>query len=186
MAADYVFDRFLRDGTDTGAEDVSEGRNSSRHSADQLAPALDPRSRASIARAMDVYADLFQDVFAAFARDVTDEVALVVSGRAPTTVRIMGRPGIDAGANVWIHNISGVPAPAFQLRVSDLTSAAGGLLSAGRFDIEPAAFPASAERCRSAWLSVPIPADLDLGVYHGHVLAEGVGDASITVKLIVR
>ena len=144
------------------------------------------RLRSSLARSADRYADLLQRVVSGFADEISETVVgAAANNNAQTDVTLSGRPGATAGAFVWIHNTQAELLPEFRLRLTDLTHADGHRLSPIRREINPAVFAASALERRSAWVSVTVPADARAGIYYGHVLAEGLADAAVSVRLVV-
>jgi hypothetical protein len=144
------------------------------------------RLRSSLARSADRYADLLQRVVSGFADEISETVVgAAANNNAPTDVTLSGRPGATAGAFVWIHNTQAELLPEFRLRLTDLTHADGHRLNPVRREINPAVFGASALERRSAWVSVTVPADARAGIYYGHVLAEGLAEAAVSVRLVV-
>lgn len=185
-AANFVFERFIekdpspQTSTEAAQQGFGPGDAQSATSTDRL------RRRSSLARSVDLYADLSQRVFNSFASGIADALALGDAGEeVPEPVRLLGRAGSDARGVVWIHNISGVLMPGFRLRMTDLSQSDGSRLSSSEGRIDPARFEPSAEARRSAQLTVGIPEGAGSGIYHGHVLAEG-PDAAVAIRLVVH
>jgi len=180
-AAGYVFER-LAAGVDGAGIDREIPRDDVGGSTFQ-----GMKARTSLARAVDTYSDLLRSAFTSFASDVTQAVARDPEPVAqPTPVTLVGSPGSAAGATAWIHNTSGSFVPAFNLRITDLFRADGSRLSADLGSTEPDWFEASMDQRRSAWVSVEVPAEAGLGVYYGHLLAKGLPDAAVPLRLVVR
>jgi len=174
-AADLVFDTIMQ-GVDPDHTTEVGAPTGARHL----------RLRSSLARSADRYADLFQRVVSSFADEISETVVgAAANNNAQTDVTLSGRPGTTAGAFVWIHNAQAELLPEFRLRLTDLTHADGHRLSPIRREINPAVFAASALERRSAWVSVTVPADARAGIYYGHVLAEGLAEAAVSVRLVV-
>ena len=147
--------------------------------------------RNSVARAIDLYADLLGETFALYAdaieqvlrRDGGARPAVSAGGGSP--VAINGAPGEEATATVWLHNVTGSPLSAAELRLTGLSAHDGRTLPVA-CAFSPPALDVAAGSSASAGLSVTLPPDAAAGVYHGLVLASGAPAASVPVLLTVR
>jgi hypothetical protein len=185
QAADFVFEILLaEDATSTTEglrQDFGDGGAGTAYSIGLQ------KFRSSFARSMDLYADLFQSVFTSFASGMMENLTMTgVGPDPPAFVILVGRPGTEADAVVWIHNTSGGLVPGFHLRMTDLTRADGSRVGFLDGTTAPKEFPPSAERRRSTRLTVRVPEDAGPGIYYGHLLAEGLPDASLALRLIVQ
>jgi hypothetical protein len=144
--------------------------------------------RTSVARALDLYTDLVRRSFESYADLVEQslrtggvQVGGAEDGQAELTLQAPA--GGRAGGTVWLHSTNDRPATAV-LRLTGLTAHDGLVVpgTAGSFD------PATVRIAPGA--SVPARLALTLdgavpGVYRGHVLAEGLPDAALAVRLVV-
>jgi hypothetical protein len=146
--------------------------------------------RANVARAIDLYMDLFQRTFEAYAdlteaalrrRDVTiggDGVG--ASPPAPLALRI-GEDGVAEG-EVWLHNATGAPVGPDRVSTTPLWSHAGDVVPAADVLIDPPVLPALAPG-DSARATVRIDTScVPAGRYHGHLLTP---QAALAVDLTV-
>jgi hypothetical protein len=143
--------------------------------------------RVTVARALDLYADLVRSSFEGYA-DLMDQM-LRSRGVELDSVRggpltLQGAVGARASGTVWMHNTTARPASAVP-RLTDLASHDGRVVpaSAGRF--QPAALTIEPSASTSATVEVVL-SDAAPGVYRGYVLARGLPDAALPVRLLVR
>jgi hypothetical protein len=180
QAATELFDRLLAEAT---------GRRTPALRADEALRALAetggdglPDMRAAVARAIDLYADLFRETFTLYA----DVVELAVRGpRTTVAVELSGLPGAEAAAPVWIHNTTQAPLEAIALRITDLAAHDGSNVTAAVASFAPAEFDVPAGTSASATLAIAVPPAAAPGAYHGHVLAAGLPAVSVPVRLLV-
>lgn len=159
---------------------------------DGAAPAADavPPMRAAVARAIDLYADLFRETFGLYA----DLVDLAVRGQGASVsaaggaapVALTGRAGAQATAPVWLHNGGETALAAVELRVTDLAAHDGAAVPGARAGFSPAALDIAAGASASSTLAVAVPDAAVAGAYHGLVLASGLPRASVPVLLVVE
>jgi hypothetical protein len=143
--------------------------------------------RATVARAIDLYADLFRETFELYA----DVVELGVLDRGPVSangspVALTGAPGDEAAAQVWIHNTTDSPLEAIALRVTDLAAHDGATVHGGLAAFAPARLDVAAGASASTMLALEVPERTAAGAYHGLVLASGLPAASVPVLLVVE
>lgn len=145
--------------------------------------------RAAVARSLDTFSDLVAEMTAAFAEVVDTTLRSVDAGGAAQPdqpVALAGPPGGRARATVWIHTTAGAPAEVVSLRLTDLTAHDGTVLPGSSASFVTSTTPAASTTRASAQIEVAIPTGLATGVYHGHVLAAGVPDAALPVRLRVE
>ena len=148
--------------------------------------------RGSVARAIDLYADLLGDTFTLYA-DAIEQVLRPGGGArgnsssaTGSAVALTGRPGEPATATVWLHNVMGSRLTAAELRLTSLTAHDGRTLDGVAHSFAPATLDVAAGSSASSTLSVTLPPDAVPGAYHGLVLASGAPAASVPVLLTVR
>jgi hypothetical protein len=140
--------------------------------------------RTSVARALDLYSDLVRRSFEGYA-DLVEQrlrdraVRFHDAGPGPGELVVQA----PAAATVWLHNTTDQPALAV-LRLTTLTAHDGSTVpgSAGRFD--PAEVRIAPGASVAARLAVGL-AGVAPGVYRGHVLAQGLPDAALALRLVV-
>jgi hypothetical protein len=145
--------------------------------------------RVNVARALDLYTDLVRRSFESYAELMEQtlrargvQVHAAEDGQA-ALLTMQGAAGARAAATVWLHNTTDRPAAAI-LRLTGLTAHNGLVVpaAAGRFQ------PTSVRLAPGASVSVRLALALDdvtAGVYRGHVLADGLPDAALPVRLLV-
>jgi hypothetical protein len=190
-AASEVFDRLIAEIAGREAprvrvdEDVDVGSGP-----DGARPTTLSQMRAAVAGAVDLYADLFRETFQAYA----DVLELAARGRGGTVsssegagapVALAGGPGQQATTAVWVHNATGSPFAGIALRVTDLAAHDGVTVRGAAASFSPAVLDVGAGASASATLTLSVPRAAPAGAYHGHVLATGLPEASIPVRLVV-
>jgi len=143
--------------------------------------------RVIVVRALDLYADLVRRSFEGYA-DLMDQMVRsrgveLDSGRGGL-LALQGAAGARATGTVWMHNTtaqrtSGVP------RLTDLASHDGSVVPASAARFQPATLAIEPSASTSATVEVAL-GNVAPGVYRGHVLARGLPDAALPVRLLVR
>ena len=144
--------------------------------------------RTSVARALDLYTDLVRRSFEGYA-DLVEQrlrargVRLHGADPGPGELTVQAPAGTTAAGTVWLHNTTDEPAAAV-LRLTVLTAHDGPTVpgTAGRFD------PAEARIAPGASVAARLAVGLEgvaPGVYRGHVLAEGLPEAALPLRLVV-
>jgi hypothetical protein len=144
--------------------------------------------RTSVARALDLYTDLVRRSFEGYA-DLVEQslrargVRLHGADAGQGELTVQAASGDTAAGTVWLHNTADEPAAA-GLRLTVLTAHDGPTVppAAGRFE------PAEARIAPGASLAARLRVDLEgiaPGVYRGHVLAEGLPEAALPLRLVV-
>jgi hypothetical protein len=143
--------------------------------------------RVIVARALDLYSDLARRSFEGYA-DLIDQTlrsrGVQLDSGPGGLLTLQGAAGVRATATVWMHNTTTQPASA-EPRLTDLVSHDGRTVpaSAGRF--QPAVLTIGPGASTSATVEVAL-GHVAPGVYHGHVLASGLPDVALPVRLLVR
>jgi hypothetical protein len=144
--------------------------------------------RTSVARALDLYTDLVRRSFEGYA-DLVEQnlrargVRLNGADPGPGELTLEAASGATAAGTVWLHNTTDDPASAV-LRLTTLTAHDGPVVpeTAGRFE------PAEARIAPGASVAACLAVDLEgvaAGLYRGHVLAEGLPEAALALRLVV-
>jgi len=145
--------------------------------------------RINVARALDLYTDLVRRSFESYA-DLVEQTlrarGVQLNGAddgQPGRLTVQGTAGAQATGTLWMHNTTDGPASAV-LRLTDLTAHDGRVVPAcaGRF--EPPALNVGTGASLSASLTLAL-GDAEPGVYLGHVLAGGLPDVALPVRLVV-
>ena len=143
--------------------------------------------RVIVARALDLYADLVRRSFEGYA-DLMDQMlrsrGVQLDSGPGGLLTLQGAAGTRATATVWMHNTTARQASA-EPRLTDLASHDGQVVpaSAGRF--QPAVLTIGPGASTSATVEVAL-GHVAPGVYRGHVLARGLPDVALPVRLLVR
>ena len=144
--------------------------------------------RANVARAIDLYMDLFQRTFEAYA-DLTEtalrrrDVSIGGDGASPTaplTLQVAD-DGVAEG-ELWLHNATGAAIGPDRVSATPLCSHAGHVVPVADVTIEPSTLPAVAPgKSARAVVRVDI-GRVPAGRYHGHLLT---ARAALAVDLTV-
>jgi hypothetical protein len=143
--------------------------------------------RVTVARALDLYADLVRHSFEGYA-DLMDQMlrsrGVELGSADGGLLTLQGAAGARATGTVWMHNTTARQASAIP-HLTDLASHDGRVVpaSAGRF--QPATLTIEPSASTSATVEVVL-GDAAPGVYRGHVLARGLPDVALPVRLLVR
>lgn len=143
--------------------------------------------RVDVARALDLYGELVRRSFEGYAdlleqRQRASEVRVNVGDDGPLTLR-GAADGAGAAGTVWIHNTTDEPART-ELHLTDLTAHDGKVVPASTGCFEPAALTIAPGGSASARLEVVVDG-FPAGIYHGHVVAGGLPEAALPVRLVI-
>jgi hypothetical protein len=144
--------------------------------------------RATMARALDLYSDLVRRSFEGYA-DLVEQslrvrgVRLHVGDDGPAELIMQGAAGARAAGTVWLHNTTDKPASA-GLHLTGLTAHDGRVVPGTAASFEPATVLISAGSSVAARLTLLLDG-VGLGLYRGHVLADGLPNAALPVRLLV-
>ena len=143
--------------------------------------------RVTVARALDLYADLVRSSFEGYA-DLMDQMlrsrGVEFDSDGGGLLTLQGGAGARAAGMVWMHNttarrVSAVP------RLTDLASHDGRVVPASAGSFQPAELTIEPGASSPAMVEVVL-GDVAPGVYRGYVLARGLPDAALPVRLLVR
>lgn len=145
--------------------------------------------RINVARALDLYTDLVRRSFESYAELMEQtlrargvQVHATEDGQA-ILLTVQGATGAHASGIVWLHNTTDRPAAAV-LRLTGLTAHNGLVVPAAAGRFEPTAVHIAPGAAVSVRLALAL-GDVAPGVYRGHVLADGLPDAALPVRLMV-
>jgi hypothetical protein len=189
---------FQRLGVQTAAQVIEGfidllGAGGATRSADRVTdPSTGPEPgfaqlRVDVARALDLYGELVRRSFEGYA-DLLEQRQRANGARAdagddgPLMLRVAA-DGAAAAGTVWIHNTTDGPACA-ELHLTDLTAHDGKVVPSSTGCFEPAALTIAPGGSASARLEVVV-AGFPSGIYHGHVVAGGLPEAALPVRLII-
>ncbi|WP_328520545.1 hypothetical protein [Kribbella sp. NBC_00359] len=144
--------------------------------------------RAVIARTFDVYSTLFLqsvDLLEDLLQEGLSTALPEASSVAASSLVLAGSRGDRPAARLWICNSTNLPATNVVVWMTDLTAHHGAIIRARNGAVAPDALTVPAGGIEPAGLTVAIPDDAAAGVYHGHVLAVGLPDASLPLRLVV-
>jgi hypothetical protein len=143
--------------------------------------------RVIVARALDLYSDLVRRSFEGYA-DLMDQTlrsrGVQLDSADGGLLTLQGAAGARATGTVWMHNTTEQRSSA-EPRLTDLASHDGRVTpaSAGRF--QPTVLTIEPGASASATLEMAL-GNVAPGVYRGHVLARGLPDVALPVRLLVR
>jgi hypothetical protein len=140
------------------------------------------RARADAERVLDAYGD--------WARQLLDGVFGLAEGEPGAEVLVLGpvAPGATTEAHLWLHAPSGRVTAAADLRATTLTAHDGSEVAAGAITFDPPAVGPAGNgdgQAPSTRVTVSVPAGTAPGSYHGHVLAHGLPEIALAVRLEV-
>jgi hypothetical protein len=94
------------------------------------------------------------------------------------------KPGDRVSARAWLHVLDGPPAPPARLSATAFTAHDGGAIGAEAASFEPPCLDSFDLRSsHELGVTVAVPEGTRPGVYHGHVLAVGLPEVSLAVRL---
>ena len=144
--------------------------------------------RATMARALDLYSDLVRRSFEGYA-DLVEQslrgrgVRLHAADDGPAELTVQGAAGARAAGTVWLHNATDRPAAAV-LHLTGLTAHDGRVVAGTAASFEPATVRIAPGASVAARLALPLTG-VAPGLYRGYVLAGGLPDAALPVRLLV-
>ncbi|MDF2741892.1 MAG: hypothetical protein K0S88_3262 [Actinomycetia bacterium] len=144
--------------------------------------------RATMARALDLYSDLVRRSFEGYA-DLVEQslrvrgVRLHAADDGPAELTVQGAAGARAAGTVWLHNTTDRPAAAV-LHLTGLTAHDGRVIAGTEASFEPATVRIAPGTSVAARLALPLDG-VAPGLYRGYVLAGGLPDAALPVRLLV-
>jgi hypothetical protein len=144
--------------------------------------------RTSVARALDLYSDLVRRSFEGYA-DLVEQglrargVRLHGAEDGQAELAVQATAGTRATTTLWLHNTTDRPAAAV-LHLTGLTAHDGRVVPPAAARFEPAAVQVAAGTSVAARLALALDG-VAPGLYRGHVLAAGLPDAALPVRLVV-
>ena len=139
--------------------------------------------RSAAARTLDLYGELFQRAFDAYAELAQAAIQPAVDPAGPLT--LVAASGEEAGASLWLHNTTALPVTGVELVVTDLTSATGRRIDAAAAAFTPKRLDVDAGESAEASLRVDVPVTARRDVYWGHVLSTALPEGALAVRLVV-
>jgi hypothetical protein len=144
--------------------------------------------RASVARTLDLYSDLVRRSFEGYADLVEQSLRArgvrlhgAMDDQAEFAVQAVA--GTRATGTVWLHNSTDRTASAV-LHLTGLTAHDGRVVPGTAATFEPAAVRIAPGASVAARLALPLDG-VAPGLYRGHVLADGLPEAALPVRLVV-
>jgi hypothetical protein len=96
------------------------------------------------------------------------------------------KAGHPASGRAWVHILDGPPSPPARLGATALTAHDGGTIEAQAASFEPPMLDSFDIRSsHELGVTVAVPAGTRPGIYHGHILAVGLPEVSLAVRLEV-
>jgi hypothetical protein len=143
--------------------------------------------RVTVARALDLYADLVRRSFEGYA-DLMDQMlrsrGVELGSVDGGLLTLQGAADARAIGTVWMHNTTARRASAIP-HLTDLASHDGRVVPASAGHFEPSTLTIEPSASTSATVEVVL-GDVAPGVYCGYVLARGLPDVALPVRLLVR
>jgi hypothetical protein len=143
--------------------------------------------RATMARALDLYSDLVRRSFEGYADLVEQSLRVrgvrLLADDGPAELAMQGAAGARVASTVWLHNTTDMTTSA-DLHLTGLTAHDGRVVPGTAANFEPATVRISAGASVAVRLALPLDG-VGPGLYRGHVLAYGLPDAALPVRLLV-
>jgi hypothetical protein len=96
------------------------------------------------------------------------------------------KAGHPASGRAWVHILDGPPGPPARLSATALTAHDGGTIEAQAASFEPPLLDSFELRSSHELdVTVAVPEGTRPGIYHGHILAVGLPEVSLTVRVEV-
>jgi hypothetical protein len=137
------------------------------------------RARADAERVLDAYGD--------WARQLLDGIFGLAEGVTAPDALVLGPAtgGAVTTADLWLQAPPGrVTAPA-PLAMTDLTAHDGAVVAAGAATFDPPALVSGDGAAPATRVRLAVPTGTAPGAYHGHVLAHGLPEVALAVRLEV-
>ena len=191
-AASAVFDQLAAELGGTSAAGTEPGPAPAGDTFGADDPVGRQQLRAAAARTIDLFAGLLQQTFESYV-ELVQEIVQPSAGPGGSTsapprsdLELIGPPGGNAVATIWIHNATDRRAADVVLRLTDLTDHACARIDASLARFLPSGLSVDARASAPSMLSLAIPPRTEPGVYFGHVLAAGLPAAALAVRLVVE
>lgn len=153
----------------------------------------DGTDRRQQARRFRADADRLIELYGEWTRTVLDGALSLAEQASAGDTRTDGAlhlgpvlPGVATEASAWIHVLDGPSAAPAPLHASSLTAHDGTTIEAGAITFEPDAVDTAAPRTSvEVRLTITVPTGTPPGTYHGHLLAHGLAEIVLPVRLEV-
>ena len=144
------------------------------------------RLRADADRLVELYADWMRTLIDG-ALDFVTRDGLRDGNWSEGLVLGPAAPGRSASARVWLHLLDGPAAGLVTLRSTDLTCHDGSVVSSSSVSFDPPTLDTAAARTsHEVEVVVCLPLATRPGTYHGHLLAAGLAEVWLELRLEVR
>jgi hypothetical protein len=175
-------------GLETAAAVVERLLSVSRQVGDLRVPLFSANPDPGAARRLRADAERLIDLYAEWTRLLVESA---LDGSAPprrSDVLALGpvAPSATAEATVWLHVLDGPSAGPAKLRATALTAHDETRIPRRAVRCDPDVLPAGSPRTsHEVTVRVVVPPKAKPGTYHGHLLAEGLDEVSLPIRLIV-
>jgi hypothetical protein len=96
------------------------------------------------------------------------------------------KPGHPESGRAWVHILEGPPGPSARLCATAFTAHNGATVEAGAVTFEPPMLDSSdLQSSQEVAITIAVPEGTPPGAYHGHILATGMPEVSLPVRLEV-
>jgi hypothetical protein len=149
------------------------------------------RFRADAERIAELYADFTRmliDGAASLAEQAVGAPPAADGRGSGPEVLILGpaSAGATTTASAWLHVLDGPPAPPAPVHATDLVAHDGGRVPSAALRCVPDHLDTTtARRTAEVRVTVTVPADTPPGSYHGHLLASGLPEVVLPLRLEV-
>lgn len=158
----------------------------------------DPLDLMRVSRQLRADAERLVELYASWTRALVDgaaslaERALATSGPAgagaPRDELRVGPvgPGSTVKSAIWLHVLDGPATAPARLHATDLVAHDGSAISGSRVHSDPELLETEALRASSeVRVTIAVPGDIPAGTYHGHLLAEGLPEIVLALRVVV-
>jgi hypothetical protein len=148
-----------------------------------------PADLAKMSRRLRADAERLVELYATWTRALVEGAANLAEqameggrrqGHAEAALRLgPAARGTTTGAEAWLHVLDGPPGPPARVHCSDLVAHHGDRIDGELVSTVPAVLDTAASRTSAPIaVTVAVPDSIRPGTYHGHLLAEGLPEAS--------
>lgn len=139
------------------------------------------RLRDGVATALHV----FTDAVLQMVDGVVGSVGAFAGDEQPVPPVVRSRPGGSGATELWLHNMADAAVDGVVLRLTRCTAHDGTELEETGAGFDPPKLDLAAGASERVVLTVAVPDAARPGTYLGHVLASGLPDAALTVRVVV-
>ncbi len=152
--------------------------------------AREPGDRRRDLRHLRADAERLIELYGEWTRTLLDSAATLADGGGPERTDVLVFAGAVAGeeatATAYLHVLEGPVAPDARLHAGVLVAHDGSTVPGVAVSFDPAAVDTSSpQRTDAVVVVVAVPEGTPAGVYHGHVLAEGLPEICLPLRLEV-